>query len=63
MVYITKILFFLGMTGFNPCDGRPKLTKWIKLVRESTNPYYDQAHEMLNKVAAKVDPNNLTSKL
>uniref|UniRef100_A0A182UKQ6 glutathione transferase n=1 Tax=Anopheles melas TaxID=34690 RepID=A0A182UKQ6_9DIPT len=39
------------MAGYDPCEGRPNLTQWMARVRESTNPYYDQAHKLVNKFA------------
>ncbi|XP_050074014.1 glutathione S-transferase theta-3 [Anopheles maculipalpis] len=42
------------MAGYNPCDGRPNLAQWMARVRESTSPYYDQAHKLVNKIAQDV---------
>uniref|UniRef100_A0A182Q6X2 glutathione transferase n=1 Tax=Anopheles farauti TaxID=69004 RepID=A0A182Q6X2_9DIPT len=39
------------MAGYDPYAGRPNLTKWMERVREATNPYYDEAHKFLNKLA------------
>ncbi|KAL1377312.1 hypothetical protein pipiens_016350, partial [Culex pipiens pipiens] len=39
------------MAGFDPCAGRPNLTAWMARVREETNPYYDQAHKLVYKIA------------
>lgn len=41
------------LTGYNPCEGRPKLRSWMQAVKRETNPYYDQAHEFLNRLANK----------
>ncbi len=47
----TKTNFFhLGVAGYDPSLGRPKLAEWLKLVRETTNPYYDDAHHVVNKL-------------
>jgi glutathione S-transferase len=40
------------MAGYNPCTGRPRLTKWLANVKEATNPVYDDAHKLVYKVAA-----------
>lgn len=45
--------FFLGIAGFQPREGRPVLKAWLDRVREETNPYYDEAHSVLYKLAAK----------
>ncbi|KAG5684919.1 hypothetical protein PVAND_014127 [Polypedilum vanderplanki] len=41
------------MAGYNTFEGRPKLTKWYERVKEVTNPYYDEAHVIVNKVIQK----------
>ncbi|KRT79583.1 Glutathione S-transferase [Oryctes borbonicus] len=41
------------MAGYEPREGRPKLKAWLDRVRDATNPYYDQAHVILNKVVKK----------
>ena len=45
------ILYFLGMAGYDPCEGRPKLKAWLDLVKSELNPYYDQAHTLVNKIS------------
>lgn len=44
------LLFLTGIAGYDPSAGRPKLGKWMKLVKEKTNPYYDEAHQIVNKL-------------
>lgn len=34
----------LPVVNFDPFEGRPKLEKWHQLVKEQTNPIYDEAH-------------------
>lgn len=41
------------MAGYETFEGRPKMEKWLKEVKEQTNPSYDEAHQMLNKVAGQ----------
>jgi len=49
------------IADYNPFEGRPRLTKWYQKVKEITNPYYDQAHAILNKIVTSND--NKKSKL
>uniref|UniRef100_A0A0A9XBW2 glutathione transferase n=1 Tax=Lygus hesperus TaxID=30085 RepID=A0A0A9XBW2_LYGHE len=44
----------LILTDYNPREGRPKLAAWLDRVRAETNPYYDEAHERINKLAKKL---------
>ncbi|XP_058127255.1 glutathione S-transferase theta-1-like [Anopheles ziemanni] len=44
------------MAGYDPCAGRPKLTEWMARVRDATNPYYDQAHKLVYKIAPETVP-------
>lgn len=41
----------LGPTNYNAFEGRPKLKKWIELVKSETNPHYEDAHKMIYKVS------------
>ncbi|XP_066587112.1 glutathione S-transferase theta-1 [Prorops nasuta] len=41
------------MAGFEPRTGRPRLTAWMERVQIETNPYYDEAHKILNLIANK----------
>jgi glutathione S-transferase len=41
------------IAGFEPRQGRPKLAAWLDRVRNEANPYYDEAHTILNKMAKK----------
>jgi glutathione S-transferase len=38
------------MADYDPFEGRPRLTAWYKKVKELTNPFYDEAHHILNKI-------------
>lgn len=41
------------MAEYNPFDGtRPKLAAWYERVKKQTSPFYQEAHVILNKVAA-----------
>uniref|UniRef100_U5EXP6 glutathione transferase n=1 Tax=Corethrella appendiculata TaxID=1370023 RepID=U5EXP6_9DIPT len=37
------------IAGYDPTIGRPKLKEYMELVRQTTNPYYDEAHKILYK--------------
>lgn len=41
------------MTGYDPTHNRPNLGEWLKLVRQFTNPAYDEAHEILYRLKEK----------
>lgn len=41
------------LIGFEPRDGRPRLTDWLKRVETETNPYYGEAHKYVNNIAMK----------
>lgn len=43
------------MAGYNPRDGRPRLAAWMGRVAGKTNPYYEEAHVILNKIAKKAE--------
>lgn len=42
-----------AISGFDPTLNRPNLAEWLKLVRQLTNPFYDEAHVILNKLREK----------
>ncbi|XP_053678331.1 glutathione S-transferase theta-1-like [Anopheles nili] len=39
------------IAGYDPCVGRPVLSNWMKTVRERTNPFYDEAHKFVYRLA------------
>uniref|UniRef100_U5ESX6 glutathione transferase n=1 Tax=Corethrella appendiculata TaxID=1370023 RepID=U5ESX6_9DIPT len=41
------------VTGYNACEGRPKLQKYLETVRAETNPFYDEAHKLIYKLTPK----------
>uniref|UniRef100_A0A069DPX0 glutathione transferase n=1 Tax=Panstrongylus megistus TaxID=65343 RepID=A0A069DPX0_9HEMI len=41
------------LAGYDPRDGRPKLTEFMARVREATNPAYDEAHKIINAIVEK----------
>uniref|UniRef100_A0A6B2E898 Putative glutathione s-transferase n=1 Tax=Phlebotomus kandelakii TaxID=1109342 RepID=A0A6B2E898_9DIPT len=43
----------LTLTSFDPTEGRPKLAAWMERVRKATNPFYDEAHEILWNIRKK----------
>lgn len=47
--------FFIctAISGYDPTVNRPNLAEWLKLVRQLTNPVYDEAHVILNKIREK----------
>lgn len=42
-----------GIAGYEPAIGRPNIEEWMKLVRELTNPVYDEAHAIAYKLKEK----------
>ncbi|XP_055638659.1 glutathione S-transferase theta-1-like [Toxorhynchites rutilus septentrionalis] len=44
------------IAGYDPCAGRPNLAAWMARVREATNPYYDEAHKLVYKIAPENVP-------
>ncbi|KAJ8679869.1 hypothetical protein QAD02_015656 [Eretmocerus hayati] len=43
------------MAGFEPREGRPKLSAWLDRVKHETSPHYEEAHKHLNKLANRHD--------
>lgn len=41
------------IAGYDPAVGRPNVEEWMKLVRELTNPVYDEAHAIAYKITAQ----------
>ncbi|KAG5668173.1 hypothetical protein PVAND_016123 [Polypedilum vanderplanki] len=41
------------MTGYDIFENRPKLKEWYERVRAATNPHYDEAHVIVNKIIAR----------
>uniref|UniRef100_A0A240PLM9 Glutathione S-transferase theta class 2 n=1 Tax=Anopheles christyi TaxID=43041 RepID=A0A240PLM9_9DIPT len=39
------------VAGFDPCVGRPHLSNWLTSIRELTNPFYDDAHKYVYRLA------------
>lgn len=39
------------VADYNPFEGRPRLSAWYQKVKEVTNPFYDEAHKIINKIA------------
>lgn len=46
------------MAGFDPTEGRPVLKQWLERVKTETQPYYDEAHAIINKIVAKASERN-----
>lgn len=45
------------IAGYDPCNGRPHLSSWLKAVRDWTNPFYDEAH----KYVYRLTPEHITT--
>lgn len=45
--------FLIGMAGFDATEGRPVLKEWLERVKAETQPYYKEAHVIVDKIAAK----------
>jgi hypothetical protein len=43
----------LGIAHYDARTEYPKIAAWIERVRHDLNPYYDEAHGILNKMAGK----------
>lgn len=41
------------MSDYDFKKNRPVLSAWIERVRDATNPYYDEAHVIVNKIYKK----------
>ncbi|CAK1551269.1 unnamed protein product [Leptosia nina] len=41
------------MAGFDPAEKYPNIATWWPKVRQHFNPYYDEAHVILNKIVKK----------
>ncbi|XP_044746206.1 glutathione S-transferase theta-1 [Coccinella septempunctata] len=41
------------ITGLNPVAGRPKLEEWLNTIRKEFDPFYSEAHQILNKLSSK----------
>lgn len=39
------------MGGYDPCEGREKLTKWLNLVKQTE--YYPEANEIVTNLITK----------
>ena len=44
----------LGLAGVDPLEGRPNIEKWIDAVKETMQPYYDEAHLDFYKITKDV---------
>lgn len=42
---------FLGMTGINPLENRPKITDWFNRTRDQLEPYFTEHHKYVYVVA------------
>lgn len=51
------------IAGFNPHEGRSRLTAWMKRVADETSPHYQEAHTFLNKLVKKIEEGKLKSKI
>lgn len=51
------------IAGYNPFEGRPKLAAWYERVKKESNPFYDEAHSIINKMIEKDVLNQHKNKL
>jgi glutathione S-transferase len=49
--FIQRLLFFIGIAGFDPRKGRPRITAWMERVAKETSPYYQEAHKFIEQMA------------
>lgn len=47
------VFFPSGMAGYDARTEYPKIAAWMERVRQDLNPYYDEAHRILNKIAGR----------
>jgi hypothetical protein len=47
------VFFPSGMAGYDARTEYPKIAAWLERVRQDLTPHYDEAHGILNKIAAK----------
>lgn len=50
IMVINKLFCSLELAGYDPSEGRPNIKNWMELVRKETNPHYDDAHIIINKI-------------
>jgi hypothetical protein len=43
----------LGVANYDARTEYPKIAAWMGRVRQNLNPHYDEAHNIVNKIAAK----------
>ncbi|KAF4518210.1 hypothetical protein B566_EDAN005935 [Ephemera danica] len=41
------------MAGFDPCEGRPRLSAWMERVKQQLAPHYEDAHEKVRSITNK----------
>jgi glutathione S-transferase len=44
------------LANYDPFAGRPKLNAWYQRVKSITNPFYDEAHAIMNKIINNAKP-------
>jgi hypothetical protein len=47
------VFFPSGMAGYDARTEYPKIAAWLERVRQDLNPHYDEAHSIVNKIAAR----------
>jgi hypothetical protein len=50
--YISGV-FPLGVANYDARSEYPKIGAWMERVRQNLNPHYDEAHNIVNKMASK----------
>ena len=53
-INLTQFPLFLSVSSLDVCDGRPVLKAYMDRVKAATNPHYDDAHKVVNKLKAKL---------
>lgn len=56
VIFAKCISYFLAMCNYDPCEGRPNLKAWLELVKKTTNPHFDDAHQFVYKLASQGKP-------
>lgn len=58
-----NFVHFLGIAGYDPKKGRPRLAAWMEKVAKETSPHYENAHKFVNQMAKAADSQQVNFKL
>lgn len=52
-------LSIIGLAGYDPRKGRPRLTAWMERVAKDTAPHYEEAHKFLNLMVEQAEKSKI----